>query len=376
LFLAGKLLSNQNHLVLVAMAKRLKNNAQLHDYVKAVKSCLSKWNYHYLQTNNDDVVGSYFDFLEELLSKTQRPGKELLLQALKKVHAEVEVQEISNFVDRILSVCLYLRAAARTSTSCKKLCPKIRPLVQLLKKQGSQLELSPSPDAERVISIPSSSSTSISRATRSDIFESYGLQMPSSSRASFAEIEEIVDSPCEMPGHMEWFDSESNAFKRKLKDNTIVEACLKQGPKGFVMASFPGEEAKEIEVPNLVLLPVEVKKRPASAKAKAAQKKPAAKVTEDVNVTEDSSGDEVVVPEAELPTSTTFFQYSQPYRYPTGVYAVRRATKYDKKQICSAKCKTMPEAELYTVMQELSKLLNSGKVAESDAYAWLKPKVY
>ena len=76
-----------------------------------------------------------------------------------------------------------------------------------------------------------------------------------------------MDSPTDAP-YVEWFDSSNNSFKRKLHDNSIVEACLHPGPNGFLMASFKGEKPKELEVPNLTLLPVQVvKKRPAAAKA-------------------------------------------------------------------------------------------------------------
>ena len=202
------------------MATRLKNTAQFNDYVKAVKSSLSKWTYDYINVDQAEVAGRYFDFLEELLSKTPRPGKELLLQAVKKVHAKVDVQEIACFVDRILSVCLYLRMAARASTSCKNLSAKIRPLVQLLKKHSSS-DLSPSPEADRTrgTSSGSTSSTTAKTMTKASIFESYGLQMPSYSKAScVVEVEEIEDSPVAVPAKcLEWFDSVSNTYKRKLR---------------------------------------------------------------------------------------------------------------------------------------------------------------
>ena len=51
----------------VDMSTRLKNQAQLHDYVKCVKSCMSTWTYDYLKVSQDEVAGCYFDFLEELL---------------------------------------------------------------------------------------------------------------------------------------------------------------------------------------------------------------------------------------------------------------------------------------------------------------------
>ena len=50
--------------------------------------------------------------------------------------------------------------------------------------------------------------------------------------------------------------------------------------------------------------------------------------------------------------------------------------KDTKTQVCSAKPTTMPEAELHTVMKEVSKLLNKGQLAESDIKVWLTDKVY
>ena len=72
----------------------------------------------------------------------------------------------------------------------------------------------------------------------------------------------------------------------------------------------------------------------------------------------------------------SFIRYSQPYRYPNGTFAIRRAMKDTKTQVCSAKAKTMPEADLHIVMTEVSKLLNNGQLAESDIKAWLSDKVY
>jgi hypothetical protein len=314
--------------------------------------------------------------LEELFSKTLRPSKELMIQALKQVHKEVPLPEIIQFVDRILNVCLYLRAAARTSTSCKKLSPKIRPLVKMLKKDSkSDLSLSPSPEACRIEKASSSSMSSTSKLDRAAIFKSFGVELPASAKATSAAVVEIEDSqPDEACMEcVEWFDSTNNSFKRKLHDNSIVEASLHPGPNGFLMASFEGEKPKELEVPNLVLLPVEVvKKRPAAGKAKPVRKKPAA-----ATASEESSA-EVEVEETPHAKSEpkSFFRYSQPYRYPDGTFAVRRAMKDTKTQVCSARAKSMLEAELRTVMTQVSQLLNNGQLAETDIKAWLADKVY
>lgn len=355
------------------MAPRLKNNAQLADYVKVVKSCLSTFTQGYLNTDQDEVCGCYFDFLEELFTKTLRPSKELMIQALKQVHKEVSLPEITQFVDRILNVCLYLRAASRTSTTCKKLNPKIRPLVKMLQTDSkSHLSLSPSPEVCRTPKASSSSMSSTSKADRTAIFKSFGIEIPASANAQSAAVVEIVDSQPDVQ-YVEWFDSTNNTFKRKLQDNSIVEACLHSGPNGFLMASFKGEQPKELEVPNLVLLPVQlkVKKRPAAAKAQPLRKKPAAIASEE-------SSDEAEVEEIpdDMGEPKSFIRYSQPYRYPNGTFAIRRAMKDTKTQVCSAKAKTMPEADLHIVMTEVSKLLNNGQLAESDIKAWLSDKVY
>jgi hypothetical protein len=117
-----------------------------------------------------------------------------------------------------------------------------------------------------------------------------------------------------------------------------------------------------------------VKKRPASSSAQKVLKKPA---IIEADADESSSEDvETEVPKPVLRVAESFFRYSQPYKYPNGVIAIRRAMKDTKKQVASAKGKDMLEEELYSVMKELSTLLSNGQVSEEDAKSWLKERVY
>ena len=40
---------------------------------------------------------------------------------------------------------------------------------------------------------------------------------------------------------------------RKYEDGTLVEASMASGPKGFALATFPGEDPVETEMPNVAL---------------------------------------------------------------------------------------------------------------------------
>lgn len=73
----------------------------------------------------------------------------------------------------------------------------------------------------------------------------------------------------------QYVDSACICVVRRLSDGNLLKADMKVGPGGFLLAAFPGEEAVETEIPNLLL------EKPVSAKkVKAVLKKPAARVAD------------------------------------------------------------------------------------------------
>ena len=81
------------------MVSRAKNTAELMDYVKALRANIETWHNGFVSLNLDEVAGAYQDFLVDLLNKTARPTKDLLLKAAKSTHKEVPEPELAMFVD-------------------------------------------------------------------------------------------------------------------------------------------------------------------------------------------------------------------------------------------------------------------------------------
>ena len=368
-----------------AMSSRIKNSADFETYVSVVQKCLLSWDYKYLKPDWEDVAAAYHDFCLELLSKTGRPSKDLLLKAVKKVHTEASDDAVS-FVDRMLSVFQQLRLKARTATSLKKVDVKIRDLVSAAKKDMSTLSPSPSP-----VNIKGGGSSSSKHYEgRAEIFQQYGLSVDvAKSGSKLVEISSDEDagnclqanSPTatKLSIDCEWFDAHELAFKRKYSDGSCVIAATTAGPCGFLMALFPGEEEKETDTPNLALLPIA--KKPAAAGKKVAKenakKRPAALISKDSSTSEeDLEENEPESPKVSKPAgSKVFMKYSKPYRYPNGAYAIRRMAKDDKKQVAQIFSATMDETEVYNIILEASNLLSSGDLIEQEIKQWLQDRI-
>jgi hypothetical protein len=397
---------------------RVKNVAALDVYIKAVKSNLPQFGHEYQKASLDQVAADYVDFLEELLEKTPRPSKDLLVKSCKRVHPEVAPEAINSWAAKILETISHLRAKAKSSTSMVKISPKIKGLVRLLKK-CKETDLSPSPEAKRGalkdgrcnstssfdLESEHASSSLHSAASREAIFAAYGVaaDIPKKAMLAITDVVEIPDSQ-EAPNKMhssstgkpfQWFDAVDNCLKRKMKDGTHVLAEMRTGSNGFLIATFDGEDPIELEIPNMVLLPTVIKrpaakKRPAAAsKVKTHKKKPVKKLAKD-DVDEDDEGEEeelddpadddvelepVALKSVHPPKKTkVFFKYSNPYAYPNGSVAIRRVGPVSKKQVCSIVSK-LPRVKVISIMSQLTKLLNDGVVSESDAKNWLKDNV-
>ena len=70
---------------------RVRNTAPIGIYEKALKANLGKMDTSFLQlTDDDDFVCRYEEFLADLLKRTKRPSKDMLVKALNNVFKEAK----------------------------------------------------------------------------------------------------------------------------------------------------------------------------------------------------------------------------------------------------------------------------------------------
>ena len=388
------------------MDKRIKNTADLSTYVKVFKSNMEKWTMDFMKPDLEDVSACYHDLIEELHEKTPRVTKEMLLAAARKVFPEADEKDVNFFAMRLNAACQMLREKSRTSSSCKKLSPKIRSLVAQLKKQANDdcRKPSPSPETNTTAAGSGSSSSnagSSSSNSRDDIYVAFGVIPPSGHVKAHGMVNISDSSEDELPSNLksgsnsklqslEWFDAREMVQKRLQTNGDIIKATMFEGPSGFLTATFPGEAAKQLEIPNIAILPVVSRicgKRPAAAlKRPAAMKRPSFVEEQDAEVEEMAEEGEEEPQEVDSTVEAgdkgvspviprVLFKYSSPYRYPNGTWAVRRLGSVSKKQVASARGKVMTETKVKTVMLDVSARLNDGRMSECDVKDWLAAKV-
>ena len=96
-------------------------------YVKVVKNNMPSFGHEYQKASMEAVAADYVDFLEELLERTPRPSKDLLIKSARKVHPEVTPEAINSWASKMIEVISFLRAKAKSSTSMTKINPKKKP---------------------------------------------------------------------------------------------------------------------------------------------------------------------------------------------------------------------------------------------------------
>jgi len=167
------------------MSSRARNTAELMDYVKALRANIDTWHNGFVSLNLDEVAGAYQDFLVDLLSKTVRPTKDLLLKAAKSTYKEVAEPELAMFVDRMMQVVQYCRTKSKSMSTGAKMHPSVCKLAQLLPRDRCL----PSPSPPKATSSTSSSSVS----TRAGIFSLYGLEDDKKKRQEVPSMPVLVD---------------------------------------------------------------------------------------------------------------------------------------------------------------------------------------
>jgi len=367
---------------------RAKNSAELQDYVRIVRCGLPTWSQGYLAVSQEEVCEQYQDLLQMLIDRTPRLSGELLNRALRAVHPEAKENDLEVFAKRMNSVYSFLRDKKQQSTSGKKLDKRIRALVEAMRK-WTLPRRSPSPDPLALQSSRTSSCESLkdqdgtakssSLNSRAEIFAAFGVQDPvplSSAVGRSAAVKGAIHiSDSESEQHMDWYDGSEQCYKRMVADGSIIKASMEKGSQGFLMATFTGEKPRETEVPNLMeearILPVVTRKRPASSSLQVA-KKPASQLDE---APLETSQEEPSPVEASPVAPRTFFQYSQPYKYPNGSIAIRRLGSVSKKQVGSIVPHNTSPVEAFAICQEASRLLNSGELAEDELRDWLRTRI-
>ena len=222
------------------------------------------------------MCAHFFDFFEELSTRSLRPVKQLMAKACRKVHPKVGNDEIVCLVDRVLAVISFIRAKAKSSSSGKKLSPRVRELVKLYKKLSKgDPSRSPSPTPEkrqassssslsfRSASFDGAAVSALQLSERDSIFAAYGLEISKQAgnpKVLKEAVLQISDSETDTVPHreiaLEWFDSETMCQKRRFSDGGVESATMRQGSSGFLEATFEGESSQQLEVPNAVMLPV------------------------------------------------------------------------------------------------------------------------
>ena len=93
-------------------------------YVKVVKNNMPSFGHEYQKASMEAVAADYVDFLAELLERTPRPSKDLLIKSARKVHPEVTPEAINSWASKMIDVISHLRAKAKSSTSMTKSIPR------------------------------------------------------------------------------------------------------------------------------------------------------------------------------------------------------------------------------------------------------------
>ena len=211
--------------------------------------------------------------------------------------------------------------------------------------------------------------------------------------SSCSVVQEIESSQEAMPAanlKLQYLDRAKLCMVRVYSDGSSKVAGLKPSSSGFGVAHFPGESEIPTEVPNLLLkqvsskrpYPGAAKKRPSS---RMTHKRPAgtmqADIQQDVSQgeqedegSEEESEEDVeadavaVVPKpsskkAPETAAELVVAYSQPYRYPSGAWAIRRRFSHgDKKQVFQICPKGRSDSAKKAICQEALERLLKGEL--------------
>ena len=398
----------------------------------------------YMSTDSAIIAENYLAFILALLDLTLRPTAKLLAQAVKLAF-KPEQGEAENFGYAIHGCVKFARNKVKSLASGAKLPSAIKAIaVKLKAKRAAPSRLNQSlrkRALQRHVSAETAASTVSSAPTViKDFFG--GQDEPAESSAAcgskdkpmphwMAMLEKtpegkkatpklpVADSLVEIVSSQEvesqgvaeaqgpeaatarrklvWFDASELVIKRlSASTGTEEKAAMAAGPRGFLMATFLGEEPMETECPNLLLekktTVASVKKRPAHKKTKATESKkaPATNCEEQAEETQLYEEAEAAAEEAaeEEHAAAEQGQHTEPkpdarrylkMRYKANEkrkhvsYAIRRKFG-DKKQICNFSCRQKSEKEVQAISDQVLQNLHGG-MPEEQALAWGKAQL-
>ena len=317
-------------------ARRRSNSAAPQDLVKILRVHLpGGLDKRYLEADPQVIVCNYEDLILDILVQTARPTKNLLSAAALKAWQACKSSEAEAFGSRIASAVSWCYTKRSQVTTGVKLNPAVRRVLAQINKlcfnyTPKQKLQHPKRQLQKTVSQASKASkgsksskpekprASGSKETGSmstaelRAFYDLGPATAATTRKQEEQEFEIISSGSEdavmdaPSSHKEKKKTEAKKkdeqkSPKKLEkkkpveyfDNTLlclvrmhlgkkVAATVKEGPGGFLLAEFEGEEAVQTEIPNLVLhgggllgSGKKPMKRPAAASAAAATKKKA-----------------------------------------------------------------------------------------------------
>lgn len=375
------------------VANRLRNTAFPKDVAKALRSEIPEGaSAVHLDENLDGLCCRFKDATLAILRCTGRPTKELLKSAAQLAWATNDAKVSNHFGERMYAAFQHCRLKKKNSVTGERLPEGVKAVVRAMIRLDSFLECpkSWSPTTEKPpvkasigqklkmsarLKMQASSpkqaqatgtnrrvvSASSSTATREQVLAMYGALEEGEVVLIASQEDEPEAKTCTRSVKLQHVDRCLNKLVRFYDDGSKEEAIMTPSPSGFCLAQFLGEDKLiETDIPNLVL---NVMKRPAAAAAP--RKRPA-------STPPDTEVSSVPAPLAVSSSPEGLARsYTNPYRYPTGSWGVRRAfSNKDNKQVFQFKKSGWTEAQNKQLCEEAVSKLRAGE-SEQSVVAWV-----
>ena len=381
-------------LFFLSTMSRARNTASSHEVAKALRAELPNGltESQYLTTDMDAVCDNYKEAMVSILQKTSRPLKELLVKAAKEAFpksapgvAEVFGYTLYQAFQHCKIKCKSMSSGSKSSIGVKHVCKALKnqapkaPADTTKPTLGQQLRCKArvlhrehsSPKKERPAVLPLQSSSSTLSQNREDVFSLYF----GNSKRPVVEVSSEEETPLlGAAAPLQFLDSSKGVLVRMDSAGNRTEATMSAGADGFCEARFANDPVPVVtEMPNLLLeeFKAGVKKRPAG-NSRAAAKKKFAKALEKEPEDVVSDQEETEAESAEPPAPDAVqVNYSTPYRYPNGSWALRRRfSNGDIKQILSLKRGYLNDAAAKKLVEAAREKLLKGE-SEKAVKGWL-----
>ena len=383
-------------------ADRLRNTAAPKDIAKALRAEIPEG---LAGVTLDEDLGHLCDQFKDamlaILRLSRKPTKLVLKEAASLAWANCDSQISNHFGERLYAAFLHCRAKKKNSITGERLSEGVRAIVRAMTLSDTYLAppASWSPITSKRDSKPSfatklkaqaynrmkaspvrtskpsqlgcnpASSSSLSRA---EVLALYGVKEDGGDNDDDDDVI-VVPSQDDPPSSkkssrsvkLQHIDRSINKLVRVFDDGTKEEASMTPSKSGFCIARFPGStEYIETDVPNIIFsLPV--MKRPA---AKPSKKRPASVLDAD------EADSPKIAPASSAPSDgqPLVRVYTNPYRYPTGSWGIRRNfANGDKKQLFQFKNAGWNDARNKEVAETAVGKLRAGECEET-VIGWVR----